>query len=323
MTRGVGLAALAIDLLAGEPAATLHPTIGMGKWIGRGRARRRATTPRASLVEGAMVVAGGAALVGSLAFIADRVLRALPAPMRVVAQGAVLKPAISLRALLEAATDVERALIAGHLQKARELLSWHLVSRDTSSLDASDVAAAAIESVAENFNDGLVAPLLAHRAAGLAGAYVFRFVNTADSMLGYHTPELEWFGKAAARLDDVLGLVPARCSAMFIACAALITGDSARGALAVMLGDADRTESPNAGWPMAAMAGALGVRLEKHEHYRLNAPARAPRASGAIDSSRDPDRATIAIALHSRVRPRQPRGNARSRTSHSAPEPRS
>ena len=145
-------------------------------------------------------------------------------------------------------------------------------------LDASGVAAAAIESVAENFNDGLVAPLLANRVAGLGGAYVFRFVNTADAMLGYHTPELEWFGKAAARLDDALAFVPARCSALLIACAALLTGDFAMDALSVAAADADVTASPNAGWPMAAMAGALGVRLEKHGHYRLNAPARAPRA---------------------------------------------
>lgn len=276
--RGTALAALAIDLLAGEPPATLHPTVGMGAWISRGKARRRATTPRKALVEGATVVAGGAALTGALAFAVDRALRFLPAPMRLVATGAALKPAMSVRALLDAAAQVEHALRAGRLQKARELLSWHLVSRDTSSLDATGVAAAAIESVAENFNDGLVAPLLANRIAGLGGAYVFRFVNTADAMLGYHTPEFEWFGKAAARLDDALAFVPSRCSALLIACAALLTGDFAMDALSVMAADADVTASPNAGWPMAAMAGALGVRLEKHGHYRLNAPARAPRA---------------------------------------------
>jgi len=276
--RGTGLAALAIDLLAGEPPAALHPTVGMGAWISRGKALRRATTPRKALVEGATVVAGGAALTGALAFAVDRVLRLLPWPMRLVATGAALKPALSVRALLDAAAQVENALRAGRLQKARELLSWHLVSRDTSSLDACGVAAAAIESVAENFNDGLVAPLLANRVAGLGGAYVFRFVNTADAMLGYHTPELEWFGKAAARLDDALAFVPARCSALLIACAAVLTGDFAMDALSVAAADADVTASPNAGWPMAAMAGALGVRLEKHGHYRLNAPARAPRA---------------------------------------------
>lgn len=275
---GYGVTALAIDLLAGEPPAGIHPTIGMGQWIARGRSRRRTFEPSASLVEGAMVVASGAAVVASIAFVADRLTRSLPGGMRRVARAAALKPALSVRALLDAAAQVEHALAGGHLVRARELLSWHLVSRVTSTLDASDVAAATIESVAENFNDGVVAPLMAFRAGGLAGAYLFRFVNTADAMLGYRTPELEWFGKAAARLDDALAYVPARCAAVLIALAALVTGESFRGATRVMLNDADATASPNAGWPMAAMAGALGVRLEKHGHYRLNAPARAPRA---------------------------------------------
>jgi len=276
--RGPGVTALAIDLLAGEPPASLHPTIAMGNWIARGRSRRRTLGPSASFAEGAAVVAGGAVLVALTADVADRLTAALPGSLRSVARAAALKPAFSVRALLDAAAQVERALVRGHLTRARALLSWHLVSRDTSTLDASAVAAATIESVAENFNDGFVAPLMAFRVGGLAGAYLFRFVNTADAMLGYRTPELEWFGKTAARLDDALAYVPARCAATLIALASLITGDSFRDAARVMLNDADATASPNAGWPMAAMAGALGVRLEKHGHYRLNAPARSPRA---------------------------------------------
>jgi len=275
---GSGVTALAIDLLAGEPPAGIHPTIGMGNWIARGRSRRRSLAPSASLAEGAMVVGSGALLVASIAHVADRLTGSMPRAMRSVARGAALKPALSIRALLDAATQVERALANGHLTRARELLSWHLVSRETSALDASDVAAATIESVAENFNDGFVAPLMAFGVGGLAGAYLFRFINTADAMLGYRTPELEWFGKTAARLDDALAYLPARCAAVLIALASLITGDSFRGVARAMLNDADATASPNAGWPMAAMAGALGVRLEKHGHYRLNAPARAPKA---------------------------------------------
>jgi len=276
--RGSGVAALAIDLLAGEPPESIHPTVGMGNWIARGRSHRRSFAPSVSLAEGAMVVAGGAAVVASIAYVADRLTGSLPESLRGVARAAALKPALSIRALLDAAAAVEQALSSAHVTRARELLSWHLVSRDTSTLDASEVAAATIESVAENFNDGFVAPLMAFGAGGLAGAYVFRFVNTADAMLGYRTPELEWFGKTAARLDDALAYFPARCAAVLIALAALMTGDSIRGAARVMVNDADATASPNAGWPMAAMAGALGIRLEKHGHYRLNAAARAPRA---------------------------------------------
>lgn len=275
--RGSALAALALDLLAGEPPSAVHPTVGMGRWIARGRVTRQSRSSAASFVEGATLVGVGATLSGMIAGGADAALRALPNGPRAIARGCALKPAMSVRALLDAAREVERALAAGHLVHARELLGWHLVSRDTSELSASEVAAAAIESVAENFNDGVVAPLLAFRVGGLAGAYVFRFVNTADAMLGYRTPELEWLGKAAARLDDALAYVPARCAALLIALAAAFTGDSTAGAMRVALRDADTTASPNAGWPMAAMAGALGVRLEKRGHYRLNVPARPAR----------------------------------------------
>lgn len=276
---GPAIVALAIDLLGGEPPVSVHPTIGMGRWISRGRSRRRSVSPCDSFVEGAMLVVGGAALVGSIAWLCDNALDSLPRSLRVIAEGAAVKPAVSLRALLDAATEVEQALVAGRLERARKLLAWHLVSRDTRSLRASDVAAATIESVAENLNDGLVAPLMAHCAGGLTGAYLFRFINTADAMLGYHTPELEWFGKAAARLDDAAAFIPGRCTAALIALSSLITGNSMRGALAAVRDDADATASPNAGWPMAAMAGALGVRLEKRGHYKLNGQARAPRAS--------------------------------------------
>ena len=222
--------------------------------------------------------AGLALNYAALGLVADRVIGVQSHKPRVVLRGLALKPTMSVRALLSAATEVEDALDAGDLDRARARLSWHLVSRDTSDLSSSEVAAAAIESLAENLNDALVAPLIAFRAGGLAGAYLFRFVNTADSMLGYHTPELEWFGKAAARSDDALAFLPARVATCLIACGAALTGASARGALRVAITDAHNTASPNAGWPMAAMAGALGVRLAKRNHYILNDSARLPQA---------------------------------------------
>lgn len=281
--RGSAVAALAIDLLAGEPPIAVHPTVAMGRWIGHARASRRSELPRDSFADGVRAVLVGAASSAAGAAIVDASLARVRRGPRIVARGAALKPALSLRALVAAAGEVQRALEAGHLTRARRLLSTHLVSRDTRALTASHVAAAAIESVAENFNDSVVGPLMAFRVGGLAAAYAFRFVNTADAMLGYHTPELEWFGKFAARLDDGLAYVPARVSAVLIAVAASLTGDSSGGALRAILSDADRTESPNAGWPMSAMAGALGVRLEKVGHYLLNRRGRSP---GARDIAR-------------------------------------
>jgi adenosylcobinamide-phosphate synthase len=164
---------------------------------------------------------------------------------------------------------VESALRAGHLADARRLVGFHLVSRPTGELDADHVASAAVESAAENLTDAFVAPLLCYLAFGLPGAYAYRAINTADAMIGYRAERFEYFGKAAARLDDVLNIVPARLSALAIAAAARVAGGDARRAWRVMMRDHGRTASPNAGWTMSAMAGALGVALEKPGAYRL------------------------------------------------------
>ncbi|HEY0779927.1 MAG TPA: CobD/CbiB family cobalamin biosynthesis protein, partial [Gemmatirosa sp.] len=246
---------------------------------------RARPSPAVALLAGAAALGAGALTAGAAGRLAERGLaRVADARLRAVLGGLLLKPAFSVRALLAAGGAVERALRSGDLAAARRLLAWHLVSRDTARLTASEVAGAAIESLAENLGDGVVAPLLAHAAGGLALAYAYRFVNTADAMLGYRTPELEWFGKVAARADDALNLAPARIAASLVALAAPAGGGSIRRALGTALADAGRTPSPNAGWPMAAMAGALGVRLDKRggvsengeRLYVLNAAGRAP-----------------------------------------------
>lgn len=277
--RAAVLAALALDSAFGEPPSALHPTVAMGRWISTGRSRRRSHAPFPSLLEGGAVVALGAAVVAGLARAAEGAPARLPGSVRTPIGGALLKPALSLRALLRAGAEVERALVAGDLCVARRLLAWHLVSRDTADLSAAEVAGSAIESLAENLSDGLIAPLLAFRAGGLPAAYLYRLVNTADAMLGYRTPELEWFGKPAARADDVLNWIPARTTALLIALASPAGGGSVRASLRVALRDAHRTASPNAGWPMAAMAGALGVRLSKRGVYVLHPEGREPSPS--------------------------------------------
>ncbi len=279
---GAALAALAVDWALGEPPGDVHPTVWMGRWIGAARRGRRSTAPLPSLAEGALACAAGAALSAAAAWAVGRGIARIPAG-RALAGGAALKPALSLRALASAGGEVEGALRRGDLAEARRLLAWHLVSRDTSALSPAEVAGAAIESLAENLGDGVVAPLLAFRAGGLPAAYLHRFANTADAMLGYRTPELEWFGKAPARADDALNWVPARVSALLVCLAAPAGGGSPREAARLALRDAGRTTSPNAGWPMAAMAGALGVRLDKRGVYVLNDAGRAP---GADDLAR-------------------------------------
>jgi adenosylcobinamide-phosphate synthase len=201
----------------------------------------------------------------------------------VVLESLLLKPAFSVRALFEAAQAVERALGRGDADAARESLR-SLVSRETGTLSESEIAGAAIESLAENTNDSIIAPALAYVLFGLPGAYAYRAVNTMDAMLGYRG-EYEWLGKAAARLDDVVNLVPARVTAILLVLASVMRG-SGRAALRAAVRDHARTASPNAGWPMSAMSGAIGVRLTKQGAYTLGSDYPEPRA-GDIHAALD------------------------------------
>lgn len=276
------LLALALDAL-GEPPARLHPVIYMGNYLSWARKNWRGLTPQQQLAEGAAGWAVGAGLAAGMGLAAFR----LPW----WAQGALLKPLLARKALFDAVAEVGAALERDDLQEARRLLAWHLVSRDTSNLSAAEVAGAAIESLAENLSDSVVAPLLAYRVGGLPLAAAYRFSNTADAMWGYRTPELEWAGKAAARADDLLNLAPARLTAL---CALAASGG--RG-WRVWARDRRNTTSPNAGHPMSAFAGALGVRLDKRGVYVLNAGGREPTAADIWEALRLAQRTFILATL--------------------------
>jgi adenosylcobinamide-phosphate synthase len=181
----------------------------------------------------------------------------------------LLKPVFAYRNLRRAVLSVAEALAQGELAEARRLLSWHLVSRNTGDLNAAEVAGAAIESLAENLTDSLTAPLLTYASGGLPAAWAYRFINTADAMWGYRTPEFEQLGKFPARLDDWLNWLPARLTGWLLVAAAWLTGQNTSGAARTMLAQHGRTLSPNSGWTMSAMAGALGVTLDKRDVYQL------------------------------------------------------
>lgn len=269
------IAALLLDALAGEPPEVIHPVVWMGRFIDRLTSHAPAG-PRAQLFYGVGIASLPAAGAAALA----RVARALPTPVaRGVGTVWLLGTAFSLRALLDRADEVSDALSRGATSEAREALR-HLVSRDREDLDEDHVASAAIESLAENLTDSYVAPLMFYLLGGPPLALAYRAVNTADAMVGYHG-KYEHLGKAAARVDDVLSYIPARLAAGAIVAAAPLVRLDARQALATARGDASLTESPNAGWTMAAAAGALGVRLEKVGHYELGG-GRAPHAEDVI-----------------------------------------
>ena len=244
--------------------------VWIGRALGAGRRRFCRGSRRALLLRGAgvtVVVAALSALGGALLHALGARLGWLGFALEAVALASLL----SVRALVAAAWRVAAHLRRGDLAAARASVGRDLVSRRTDELDAGHVASAAAESVAENLTDAFVAAACFYLVFGLPGAAVYRVVNTADAMFGYREGPLEDFGKVAARLDDALNFLPARLAGWAIVLAAGLAGESARGALAVMRRDRRLTASPNAGWTMAAMAGALGVTLEKPGAYRLGA----------------------------------------------------
>lgn len=260
--------ALLIDLLLGDPPNRYHPVAWMGRWIARVRPRQ-VRGPTHGLLRGAAVLLSGAALSALAGYFWARATRQLPSPLRWLLVAAAWKSTFAIRSLFRAADAVRQALERGDLPQARRLVGWHLVSRNTSTLTPAQVAAATIESVAENASDGIVAPILYGVVGGLPAALVYRFVNTADAMLGYRGGEYEWLGKVPARADDALNFLPARFTAMLIVAGAGLIGEDPQAAWQTLRRDARRTASPNAGYPMSAMAGALRVSLEKPGHYCL------------------------------------------------------
>ena len=275
--RGVvACLAIGMDLALGDPPNRLHPVAWMGRAVGYAQARAPKAGRALPLAYGAGIVLGGGLALGFVGRSLGWLLARVPGGGGLLLEAAALKATIGLRGLGQAVTAIQDALTQGDLDQARRLLSWHLVSRDTATLDTARVAAATIESVAENTSDGVLGPLVYYALGGLPGALVYRFVNTCDSMLGYRDEAREWLGKAPARIDDALNLLPARLTALLFVAASGLVGEDAARARRVRQRDARRTASPNAGHPMSAMAGALGVELEKRGHYTLGLGQRLP-----------------------------------------------
>jgi adenosylcobinamide-phosphate synthase len=275
-TRALVLA-LALDWLVGEPPAALHPVVWMGKLISVLERHAPHAAPRCELLYGAGMTAVCTGAAAFPALLLERAVRrgwrTHPAALLLLA--ALLKTTFAWRTLFQATERVACALEASDLDAARAALRW-LVSRDTSTLDEPLIAAAAIESLAENASDSVVAPLCGYALSGLTGAFAYRAVNTLDAMVGYRG-RYEYLGKVPARLDDLLNLLPARLTALLIiAASATVEGCDMRRAWRVMWRDHACTASPNAGWPMSAIAGAVGVQLEKVGHYCINAGGRTP-----------------------------------------------
>ncbi|MGZ3309790.1 MAG: adenosylcobinamide-phosphate synthase CbiB [Xanthobacteraceae bacterium] len=271
MTVTLTLAALLIEAVVGYPDRLVrsigHPVTWIGRLI---RALERncnidTAEPARRRALGLITVLLIVSIVAVVALVIERGLLLLP--FGLIGVGVLASALIAQRSLHEHVARVADALDKTGVTGGREAVS-HIVGRDVAALDVAGIARAAIESLAENFSDGVVAPVFWMLIAGLPGAAVYKAVNTADSMIGHRTPRYQAFGWAAARLDDLLNLPASRLSAFLIIAAATVTPRaSASGAWRAVRGDAGRHRSPNAGYPEAAMAGALGLALAGPRSY--------------------------------------------------------
>lgn len=284
--------AYALDLVAGDPEWLPHPVRAIGMAITAGeRCLRNANDDEpGETVKGALLT--GTIVAGSwaVARVALRNSDKLPRPWAGFVEAMLAWTTLATRNLLGEAKAVLDALDAGDLDHARRRLS-RIVGRDTQSLGEEEIARAIIETLAESACDGIVAPLTWLAIGGVPAAFAYKAANTLDSMIGHPEPPYRNFGHAAARLDDVANLAPARLTALCIVAAAFLAGYDAQSGWRVWLRDGGKHASPNAGQSEAAMAGALGVRLGGFNTYG-GKPSRSPllgaegRPAGPADARR-------------------------------------
>lgn len=262
-SMAVFLLAVAFDILIGEPPVRIHPVVWIGRLISFLRARAGPTKVQGMLL--AITVIAVSVLAAHLLVRAAGVLPVLP-----LLVGAYLfKSTFAIRCLLETSSNIGR-MIEQDIEVAKQMLPA-LVGRDTSSLRPAQASSAVIESLSENYVDSILSPifyyiLFAPLGLGLEAAIAFKAISTMDSMIGYKKPGLKELGYAGARLDDLANWIPARLSIILIA---LARPRGARSAIRAALKYHSATPSPNSGWPMAAAAGSLGIRLEKPGQYIL------------------------------------------------------
>ncbi|OLC91355.1 MAG: cobalamin biosynthesis protein CobD [Thaumarchaeota archaeon 13_1_40CM_3_38_6] len=272
--------ALAIDFAFGDPKNKYHPTVWIGKLVSKVVSLARSNNPISEKLGGTIVVMCVLVivciLIMSLVFglkylnnlEVNGFSKILILASTIVVTGILLKTTIAIKGMEQHASKIMEALSKNDLDDARTKLSM-IVKRNTKNLDRQHIISATLESISENIVDGVTGPLFYFAIFGLTGAFIHRAVNTIDSMIGYKTDlfrNIGWFG---ANCDKVLNYLPSRITSLVMILASIILKENWRHSLEVMRRDGPKTESPNAGYPMATMAGALGIRFEKLDHYIL------------------------------------------------------
>ena len=265
--------ALLLDFLVGDPKTKYHPTAWIGKLISSLVPFTKSNSAKRELIGGILLVSVIVITVCTSLVVLDIGISLLTIDfisliVSIAIGSILLKTTIAIRGMQKHALAVVDAVEEGDLDSARNHLSM-IVKRDTKNLDKNHILSGVLESVSENTVDGVTGPLFYYAILGLPGAFVYRAINTIDSMVGYKTTlfkNVGWFG---AKCDTILNYVPSRLTGLVMILGALILGYNWKESLYIMRRDSRKLESLNAGFPMAALAGALGTRLEKMNHYTI------------------------------------------------------
>ena len=265
--------ALVLDLAFGDPKNRYHPTAWIGGLIAKLTPLGQNQNQKLEKMGGIFVVTIPIGIVVSLLLILDLGISLISADwitlvVSVLMGALLLKTTIAIKGMERYALAVVESLEMNNLDSARDNLSM-IVKRNTSNLDKNHVISGVLESVSENTVDGITGPLFYYAIFGLPGAFVYRIINTADSMIGYKTEIFKNLGWFAATCDTILNYIPSRLTGLIMIISAAILQNNWKESYKIMIRDGKKTESPNAGYPMAALAGALGTKFEKVNHYKL------------------------------------------------------
>lgn len=265
--------ALFLDFVFGDPKNKYHPTAWIGSLIAKLTPTCKNSSDTLERFGGILLIVISCAFVSFLVIIADLGINLISVDylsliISIVVGGILLKTTIAIRGMEKHSMNVVNSIEANDLASARNNLSM-IVKRNTKDLDQNHVFSGVVESISENTVDGITAPLFYFGFFGLPGAFVYRVINTADSMIGYKTSIFKNIGWFAANCDNVLNFIPARLTGLTMVLSAMILGYDWKRSYKIMIRDGKKTTSPNAGYPMAAIAGALGTRFEKINHYSL------------------------------------------------------
>lgn len=269
--------AIIFDRIIGELPESIHPTVWIGKLIAFLENIFKSTNCKnkyRDFLFGSLATFITLLVVGVIAFFVDKCIMLLPSPLNYIIYGFLLSTTIGYKSLFEFCKKPIEYIKNGDLEGARKAVQ-HIVSRDASKLDKEHVLSAAVESLSENITDSIIGALFYAIFFGLPGAFVYRAINTLDAMIGYKNEKYLWYGKLAARLDDIANFIPSRIAGILLIITAPFYKGDVKKAIYGFLKEANKVPSPNSGYTMATLANALNITLEKIGYYKLG--------SGKID----------------------------------------